>query len=885
MTSDQLRDLFLRFFVEKGSQVLPSSPLVPKTDPTLLFTTAGMVQLKPFFLGQVVPPSRRLASVQKCFRTTDVDCVGDSKHLTFFEMLGNFSVGDYFKKEAIAFAWEFVTERLKLSEERLWTTVFLDDDEAAKLWQERGVPSERIVRLGEKENFWGPAGDSGPCGPCSEIHYDYGANMGCCRRECNPSCDCGRFVEVWNLVFMQFNQDRQGKRTPLPRPNIDTGMGLERITAVMQGRNTVYETDVFASLLEEVARISAKSYGRDEATDRAMRIVAEHSRGIAFLIADGVAPGNEGRGYVLRRLLRRAALFGRKLGLEEPFLSQTTGVVERSLGHVYPELRQSRDLITQVVRLEEERFQATLNAGLENLSQIMGGSETSKVIPGHAAFTLYDTYGFPVELTREIASERGFTVDMDVFEREMEQQRKRAREASRFGGDACAVDYSKGQLSPTVFVGYETTAAEAKVLTVASGGEALARATEGRQVEIVLDRTPFYGEMGGQVGDSGVLAGPKGTVEVQETAWVGAGLIGHRGRVANGSISVGENVRAEVDSERRADVARNHTATHLVQAALRAVLGPHVQQRGSLVAPDRLRFDFSHLKAMSREEIARVQSWVNDSIRRNLAVSTEVMPYAEAVSRGAIALFGEKYGETVRLVQVSGAHCGAGGVPPSGPVSAELCGGTHAAASGDIGLFLVTAETSVGAGLRRIEGITGRAAEKLVASYVGSLQGLSEQVKAPPEEVPARVAALMDDVDAARKRIAQLERELSKRGADSMVSRAESVDGVTVLASKVGVSSVSGLREVGDVLREKLGSAVIALGAVIDERPQFLVIVTPDLVSKGLNAGDLARRVAQVAGGGGGGRPEMAQAGGKDKTKLDEAIALVRGLVERAVKK
>ncbi|MBI2857761.1 MAG: alanine--tRNA ligase [Chloroflexi bacterium] len=884
-TSNELRQLFLDFFVEKGSQVLPSSPLVPKGDPTLLFTTAGMVQLKPFFLGQEVPPCKRLTSVQKCFRTTDIDCVGDAKHLTLFEMLGNFSVGDYFKKEAIAFAWEFVTQRLGLPRERLWTTVYQDDDEAFGLWRETGVPQHRIVRLGEKENFWGPAGDSGPCGPCSEIHYDYGEELGCCRPTCNPACDCGRFVEVWNLVFMQYNQDKQGIRTPLPKPNIDTGMGLERITAVMQGKRSVYQTDIFSGLLDRIGQISGKSYEQDEANDRAMRIIAEHSRGIAFLIADGVAPGNEGRSYVLRRLLRRASIFGRRIGLERPFLSDLCRGIEESLGHVYAELSQNRDLIARTVQMEEERFHSTLRSGLENLERLISAKGTGdKTITGQEAFMLYDTYGFPVELTQEVAADKGFTVDIAVFEQEMERQRKRAREASRFGGMAETADYAGMEFLPTEFVGYETIEAYAEVVGLTSEGKPLARAEAGDSIEIVLDRSPFYGEKGGQVGDKGILSGPNGSVEVEDTVWVRSDVIGHRGKVAQGTIAAGDTVQARVDAGRRADIARNHTATHILQAALREVLGPHVEQRGSLVAADRFRFDFSHHKALTAEEAAHVQEQVNEIVRRNLQVTGREMSYADAVAEGAMALFGEKYGDRVRLVQIGGGHCGGRpDVAEPGPVSAELCGGTHTAASGDIGLFLITGETSVGAGLRRIEGVTGKNAENLAASYAEAVRGLSGLLKAGLEGVVQKVSSLIEALDAERKRISQLERELSKRGADSLLSQTVSVDGIKVLSARVEASTANTLRDAGDMLRQKLGSAVVALGAVVDERPLFLVMVTPDLIPRGLNAGEIARKVAQVAGGGGGGRPEMAQAGGKDKDKLEDALKTVHGLVEKAL--
>ncbi|MEW6033795.1 MAG: alanine--tRNA ligase [Chloroflexota bacterium] len=879
MTSDELRELFLRFFVERDHQMVPSSSLVPHGDPTLLLTTAGMVQMKPYFLGQATPPKPRLASCQKCFRTTDIDSVGDAKHLTFFEMLGNFSVGDYFKKEAIAWAWEFVTGWVKLPRERLWTTVYLDDDEAAGLWTEAGVPPERVIRLGKKDNFWGPAGDSGPCGPCSEIHYDLGKDVGCRRADCNPGCDCERFVEVWNLVFMQFNQDRQGKRTPLPRPNIDTGMGLERLAAVVHGKLSVYDTDTFRPLLQRVAEISGKQYGRGEASDRAMRVVAEHARGIAFLIADGVIPGNEGRGYVLRRLLRRAALFGRKLGLEKPFLAEMAGAVIQAMGHVYPELTRGRDFILQVIRLEEERFQDTLSTGLENLDGVIARKgEGLRVISGEEAFVLYDTYGFPVELTREIARDRGFTVDEAGFEQQMEQQRQRARAAARFGNAEAhaAFDYSRLTLPATVFTGYESTSGEGRIVSLVVDGSPADVAEAGQGVEVVLDTTPFYAEMGGQVGDEGVLKGATGSMQVEDTVWVRPELIAHRGHVVGGRLVAGDTVTAEVDAERRADIMRNHTATHLLQAALRQVLGEHVQQRGSLVSPERLRFDFSHLRALEADEVERIQRLVNESIRRNLPVVGRVVQYQQAINEGAIALFDEKYGDTVRMVQV--------GEPPA-RLSAELCGGTHVSATGNIGLLLITSEGSIGAGLRRIEAVTGRGAEGLAGSYMSSLQGLAEQLRSTPEEVPQKLAALQAELDAERKHSAQLERELSRRVAESLVGQATPVNGVTVLAARVSASTMAGLREMGDVLREKLGSAVIALGTVVDGRPQFLVMVTPDLVGRGLHAGKIALKVAQVTGGGGGGKPEMAQAGGKDRNKMAEALALVPGLVEKAVQK
>ncbi|MBI2854872.1 MAG: alanine--tRNA ligase [Chloroflexi bacterium] len=985
MNSNELRELFLRFFVSKGHLVVPSSSLVPHGDPTLLLTTAGMVQMKPYFMGLATPSSPRMTSCQKCFRTTDIDSVGDTKHLTFFEMLGNFSVGDYFKKEAISWAWEFVTGWLELPEKRLWTTVFLDDDEAAKLWQEMGVPAIRIVRLGEKDNFWGPAGDSGPCGPCSEIHYDLGEEVGCCKKTCNPSCDCGRFVEIWNLVFMQFNQDKQGKRIPLPRPNIDTGMGLERISAIMQGKTTVYDTDVFGSLLKKVSEISGVTY-EEAPQGRAMRIVAEHSRGIAFLIADGVLPGNEGRGYVLRRLLRRAALLGKKLGVEKPFLAEMADTVIKTLGHAYPELQHSRDFILRVVEMEEERFQVTLGTGLQGLSEVIRVkddfrqhlskvlgemekatrsprtsephvfaelaaklktlnpvepevgpgfvsakvtkplqewrdglareleelSRASPVMPsedamrlikskvrfsagtnedpagvnvdttnimlqhvsGEEAFILYDTYGFPIELTKEIAHEKGFGVDEAGFEDQMEQQRLRARAAAKFGGNISEADYSTISLPPTIFVGYETLLAEGQVIGLHVDGKQAESAQAGQNIEVILDRTPFYAEMGGQVGDRGRLRGDNGVIVVANTVWVRPNVAGHRGRVAEGSIKLGDKVLAEVEPERRMDIARNHTSTHLLHAGLRHVLGTHVQQRGSLVSPERLRFDFSHLKPLEQEQLYEIQDWVNETIRKDLPVITRVASYKEAVGEGVIALFGEKYGDKVRIVQVG-----------EGPnrVSAELCGGTHVSDTGQIGQLMITSESSVGSGLRRIEAVTGRGAEGIMRSNMSVVQELTSKLKAAsPDEVSQKVAALQNELEQEKKRSEQLERELARRNAESMFQLARQVNGITVLATKVQASSSAAMRDMGDILRSKLGSGVIALGAVIDDRPQFLVMVTLDLTGKGLNAGEIARKVAHVTGGGGGGRPEIAQAGGKDKAKLEEAIGLVATLVEKA---
>jgi alanyl-tRNA synthetase len=883
LDSNQIRELFLNFFQEKGHVVLPSSSLIPHSDPTLLLTTAGMVQVKPYFLGLATPPHPRLASCQKCFRTTDIERVGDPSHLTFFEMLGNFSVGDYFKKEAIAWAWEFVTQRLGLPQQRLWATVFLDDDEAFDCWRQIGIPGERILRYGEEDNFWGPAGDSGPCGPCSEVHYDQGAEVGCGKPDCLPGCTCGRYVEIWNLVFTQYDQDREGKRNLLPKPNIDTGMGLERTVAVMQGGRSVYETDLFRPIIEKVSQVAGKKYGRDGGMDEAIRVVAEHSRGITFLIGDGVIPGNEGRGYVLRRVLRRTALFGRRLGLDGPFLGPVAETVVSLMGDIYPELRENRDFLLRVIDIEESKFASALDTGLGQFESVAANAtkvgtdfqpaEATKVgryrLSGAEVFNLYDTYGFPLELIEEIARERGLVVDRDGFEVEMGRQRERARSAHKFG-QGLTSDYAQDALPATEFTGYEEHRAEARIVSLRVGGNAAEEVHQGQEVEIVLDRTPFYAEMGGQATDVGLITGKSGKVEIREVAWATPTLVVHLGKVSEGSISLAERVTAEINSERRSGIAQHHTATHLLQAALRTVLGSHVRQKGSLVAPERLRFDFSHLEALDEAQLLEVQRLVNAWIRQDLPLMVRETSYQEAVEEGAIALFGEKYGEKVRLVEI--------GQPP---VSAELCGGTHLKATGEIGLFHIVDETSIGAGLRRIEAIAGKEAEMTVEKRFAALSQVARLLQASPEEAPAKLAVLLEELAAERRCTQNLERELSRRVAQGLLEQVESIDEKNVLSARVNGLSLPALREVGDLVRERLKSAIIVLGTVHEGKPHFLAMVTPDLTARGFHAGEIVKQVARVSGGGGGGRPEMGQAGGRDREKLDEALGQVRKLVSQ----
>jgi len=827
-----------------------------------------MVQFKPYYLGLETPPSPRLASCQKCFRTTDIDLVGDSKHLTFFEMLGNFSVGDYFKKETIAWAWEFVTRYLKLPQERLWITIFLDDDEAFAYWREIGIPAERILRFGEEDNFWGPVGDSGPCGPDSEIHYDLGEGLGCGRPECKPNCDCGRFCEICNLVFIQYNQDRSGQRSPLPTKNIDTGMGLDRALAAMQGKSSPYETDLLSPLIDAICRLSGQEYGREDDIDRAIRIVVDHSRGVAFLIADGVVPSNEGRGYILRRIIRRASLFGRKLGLQGPFLNELAEVVVGMMSHIYPELVANQGLITKAIRVEEEKFIATLDSGLNLVEKIAGDAlrQGRKQLAGEEVFRLQDTHGVPPELTAEIARERGLSMDWDGFQAEMEKQRERARASVRGTGslEVRATVIRKR----TDFVGYQECSCRSDVLGLVTREGSADTVGEGDQVDVIMDRTPFYGEMGGQAGDTGEIESPKGKIAVTNTIMTRSDVIAHRGKVVAGSISIGDEVEARVDVARRLDIARNHTATHLLQAALRQTLGGSVYQKGSSVEPAGFRFDLSHLAPITEEQLTEVQRQVNEWIRQNLKVQPRVLPYSQAVAEGAIALFEEKYGTEVRVLQI--------GEPA---ISKELCGGTHVTSTGEIGLFLITGESSIGTGLHRIEAVTGRESEALVESRLTTLKNLAREVEGSPEEVPGKVKALIGELETEHRRALLLERELSRKVAEDLLGQAEQVSGVTVLAARVPSLSMPILREMGDMLRDRLNSAVVVLATVHDGRPGFLAMVTPDLIARGFHAGDIINQVARVAGGGGGGKAGMAQAGGKDAARIDEALGLVKSVV------
>ncbi len=916
---DSIRSSFIRFFEEREHLHMPSASLIPAGDPTLLFTSAGMVPFKPFFMGEQTPPRRRLTSCQKSFRTTDIDEVGDHKHLTFFEMLGNFSIGDYFKQDAVAFAWDLCTGLFGLEPERMYVTVHLDDDEAYDIWHDEiGIPPERIYRYGNSDNWWGPAGLEGPTGPCSELHYDGGAEKGIgqhretdemmtpdeltvlLRREanegipadpggCHPNCDCERFVELWNLVFMQFYQDLDGVRTPLPAPSVDTGMGLERAAAVLQGKPNVYETDLFRPIIDAVCRLTGREYGSDSDggadTDYAIRVVAEHARAASVLISDGVVPSNSERGYVLRRIIRRAIRYGRQLGLDHAFMTDVAGAVIDRFAVAYPALDENRDFIRRVVGIEEERFAETFERGNNILRNILTTTpaEELQYISGNDAFVLYDTYGFPPELVDEIGRrEYGLSVDMDGFNAEMEAKRERDRAGHQVTGSMEIVTaYENLSAGHTAFDGYYQTSIESRILGILRDGEAVGQATRGQQVEIVLAETCFYAEGGGQVGDAGIIIGPNGRVRIEDTQSPVAGLIVHRGKVVEGDIALGDAVTGQVEAERRLDASRNHSGTHLLHAALRSILGPHVRQAGSLCDTGRLRFDFNHVGAMTPDEQLSVQSLANSKIRENLAVTAHETTYADAVREGALAFFGDRYGDVVRVVRMAGSNSDSnpGGHDHAEPFSFEVCGGTHVHATGQVGTLVVLGESSIGGGMRRIEAITGRAAEELVVQQSATLQAISQKLQAPVHELEARLDAYMADTDALRRRLAETERVGLRAEAESLLGRVRDVDGVKLVASVTSANNVESMREMGDYLKQKLDSAVVALGAVIDGSPMIVTMVTPDLVSRGLHAGNIARDAAKLMGGGGGGRPETAQAGGRQPDRLGAALDAVSGLV------
>ena len=861
MTAADIRRAFLQFFHEHGHEVVSSSSLVPGNDPTLLFTNAGMVQFKDVFLGKEKRDYVRAATSQRVVRAggkhNDLENVGyTARHLTFFEMLGNFSFGDYFKRDAIRFAWDLLTKALKLDPARLWVTVFRDDDEAAEIWlKEIGIPSDRFTRLGEKSNFWS-MGDTGPCGPCSEIFYDHGAAVAG-GPPGSPDEDGDRYVEIWNLVFMQFDRSADGKLTPLPRPSVDTGMGLERIATVMQGVHTVYDIDLFQRLIQAAAELA----GTRDLASNSLRVIADHIRSCTFLVVDGVVPSNEGRGYVLRRIIRRAIRHGYKLGIEETFFYKLVSVLEKEMGDAYPELVRNRAQVERVLKLEEERFAETLANGMDLLEAEIKETRGT-MIDGQTVFKLYDTYGFPADLTADIARERGMTIDQAGFDAAMEEQRKRSQDASKFGvvaSGAALID------SRTLFEGYEGLESTGKVVALLKGGASVQELNSGDEGEVILDKTPFYAESGGQVGDAGELAIPGVHFNVADTQKRGTAF-SHVGKVEQGKIRVGDTLEARVNGERRRATALNHTATHLLHAALRKVLGTHVQQKGSLVAPERLRFDFSHLQPVTPAELREIERLVNAEIRRNTAAQIELMEYESAVASGAMALFGEKYEKNVRVLRI-------------GDFSVELCGGTHVSRAGDIGFFKITNESGVASGVRRIEAITGEGAVEYVEKSDDLLRDLSTLVRGSREDVTDKVRDALDRIRQMEKEIRALKDKLASGQGVDLAGGAVDIQGVKVVATKIDGADAGALRNAVDQLKSKLKTAVIVLASVESADKVVLVAgVTPDVTSR-IKAGELVGTIAAQVGGRGGGRPDFAQAGGNNPAALDAALAGVQQLV------
>lgn len=876
MTSDEIRKAFLRYFEERHHRVVSSSSLVPRNDPTLLFTNAGMVQFKGVFLTEETRDYSRAATSQKCVRAggkhNDLENVGKTaRHHTFFEMLGNFSFGDYFKEGAIEMAWDLLIRQWKLPSERMWITIYLDDDEAFGLWRKIGIPADRIVRLGEKDNFWA-MGETGPCGPCSEIVIDQGEGMGCGRPDCAVGCECDRYLELWNLVFMQFNRDAQGTMAPLAKPCIDTGMGLERISAILQGVRSNFETDLFIPIIRAIAEIGHLSYGKDPKADISIRVIADHSRAATFLINDGVLPSNEGRGYVLRRIMRRAMRHGKMLGIEHPFLYQTSLKVVDLMKEAYPELRETEAIVSRVIRNEEERFSETLDSGLkilrEELDRLKKDKEKAKILPGEVAFRLYDTFGFPLDLTSEILQEEGILLDEKGFKTQMEEQRQKSKQAWQGMGEGKAKEVYR-RLSnegiATGFAGYGETQCESKILKLIKGDKSIAIAHEGDEVEVLTERTPFYGETGGQVGDKGVIFQESFSLEVEDTLRPLESLIVHRARVKRGMVREGMEATLKVDQDRRQAIALNHTATHLLQAMLREVLGNHVHQAGSLVAPDRLRFDFTHFASIERKDLEQIETMVNQKIRQNIKVETKIMDVEEALQTGAMALFGEKYGEKVRVVRVS-------------DFSIELCGGTHTSRTGDIGIFKILHETGVAAGVRRIEALTGEGAYQFIREEERQLEEIASSLKSAPGEIALRVERLLQRQKELEREMESFQAKMAHQEISGLLSLVREAKGIKVLSVRMDGKDPKRLREYVDQLKGKIGSGIILIGSRSEAKVSLLMGITEDLAPR-FKANELVKKIALHVKGTGGGRPDFAQAGGSDPERLDEALKAIDDLI------
>ncbi len=875
MTGDELRKKFLQYFEDRGHTIVSSYPLVPKNDSTLMFTNAGMVQFKNVFLGEEKRSYNRAVSVQKCVRAggkhNDLEMVGrTARHHTFFEMLGNFSFGDYFKKEAIQFGWEFLTDVIGLPRDRLHISVYEKDDEAFNLWvDEVKMPRERIYKMGEKDNFWA-MGPTGPCGPCSEIFIDQGKAVGCGKSSCEVGCDCDRFLEIWNLVFMQYDRDAKGKLTPLPNPCIDTGMGLERLAAVAQGRTTNYDTDLMMSIITEAARITGKEYGRQDEVDVSLRVLTDHARASVFLISDGVIPSNEGRGYVLRKIMRRALRHGKLLEQKGPFFHRITNKVVDNFKEAYPELFTNKDFIQKVVLNEEESFGNTLHYGTQRLEEILEKVRKEKLttIPGEEIFKLYDTYGFPTDLVEETAKDAGLTLDIEGYTRAMDEQKTKAMTPWKGSGEKEVAPFYKEFLqssSPTVFEGYGTTQGEGQVLAILKDQTPVDSAKAGDEIEFLTDKTPFYGESGGQVGDSGRAFNKNVQLELGDTTKPLPGLIVHKAKIIQGTLQTGDGLTLEVSAKTRSDTALNHSATHLLHAALTEVLGEHIKQAGSLVAPDRLRFDYTHFLPLTDKERVRIESRVNEKIRDNIQVATQEMDIDTAIKEGAVALFGEKYGDTVRVVNVSG-------------FSKELCGGTHVTATGDIGLFRITSEGGIASGVRRIEAVTGATAYNTIQAEQESLSAIRGLLKAPSNEEIAKLKKLLAKNRQMEKEITLLKEKMVSGQESSGIDEVQKVGEISLLIKKLEDMDAKTLRTFIDNAKNQLKSGIVVVGSIADGKVSMAAGVTKDLTDK-YHAGNIIKSIAVIVGGSGGGRPDMAQAGGSQIDKLDEALKKAEELI------
>ena len=865
MTGNEIRKAYLDFFESKKHLKLHSFSLVPENDPSLLLIGAGMAPLKPYFTGKLVPPSYRVTTSQKCIRTGDIDNVGrTARHHTFFEMLGNFSFGDYFKKEAITWAWEFLTEVLELDTNKLYVTVYPEDEEAYDIWHNIvGLADERIFKL--EDNFW-EIGE-GPCGPDSEIFYDLGPERGCGKPTCNVGCDCDRYLEIWNLVFTQFNKTKDGSYEPLEKKNIDTGAGLERLASVIQQKESNFETDLLFPIMQRVIDVCRGDYNNKEQKID-VKVIGDHIRAVTMMIGDGILPSNEGRGYVLRRILRRAVRFGRVLGIEEAFLADLVDIVIDMYKEAYPELAERKELIKTVIATEEAQFSATLAQGLELLNAMIEDVDGTGVLAGEKVFKLYDTFGFPVELTEEIVQEHGMTIDHDGFDKAMKAQQERARAARAKVSAKVATPDTTG-LDQSALVKDEN-AVNARVVLIGIDGAAVERAEKDTAITIILDKTPFHAEGGGQIGDTGYITGPSGKAEVTDTKSLANGLTYMIAIVTEGSLAKGDEVDITVDKVRNLDIARNHTATHLLQAALRKVLGTHVNQAGSLVTPERLRFDFTHFSPMTNEELAEVEKEVNRQIMKNVDLEIEEMPVDDAIKKGAMALFGEKYGDIVRVVNVPGFSC-------------ELCGGSHVPNTSVIGSFRIVGESGTGTGIRRIEAVTGKAAHERAVADAVLLQEAATLLKSKEADIPAKIEQLLTALKEAEREVAQLSYKLATSSLDDILAAKEEIHGVSVTAASVTVDSAEGLRDMADMVLDKVGGIVL-LGAVQGDKVSFVCKVDKELTKQGYHAGKIVKAAAVAAGGGGGGRPDMAQAGGKDPQKLEEALKAGKEAVQGAGK-